>query len=202
MDNFPFRQEYLDSPLAQITEHDNCIIVATDGCDGPEHMLNKYKMVGLNHQKWAEYIWLNRNHQKEQNLFFEVLGLKQGEKYAVTTPVIGTPPQHLSFLNYEVSTNLRKVPIFFYDQFTVFDWCKVLEEAEEFFVEPTSPIFLLELLNPKAKRFELFSRDNVKEKHKSAKGVFENVLWNYRQDQIQVRPNPLSEEEYRQIIKK
>ena len=196
-DDFPFKEEYQRAACARVVEFDECIVVCTDGCPGPQHMQAKYQLVNLGHQDWSNYVDIKRNKIKEDSLFHDVLKIQDGERYAITTPFIGTPPEHLSFIEVDASTSLRKIPLYFYDNFNLFDWCKVLEGAEEFFIEATSPAFLLETLKPKAKRFELFSRD----KKNAAIGLFKNIPWNYREDEISITKSPLSDQQYKDLIR-
>jgi len=196
-EDFPFKEDYQRAGRARVVEFDKCIVVCTDGCPGPQHMQAKYQLVNLDHQGWPTYVDVKRNKSKEDNLFYDVLKIQDGERYAITTPFMGTPPEHLSFIEVDAPTSLRKIPIYFYDNFNLFDWCKVLEEAEEFFIEATAPAFLLETLNLKAKRFELFSRDEGN----AGIGLFENTAWNYREDEISIKRSPLSDQQYKNLIR-
>jgi len=196
-DDFPFKEYYQRAGRARVVEFDKCIVVCTDGCAGPQHMQAKYQLVNLDYQGWSNYVDVKRNKLKEDNLFYDVLKIQDGERYAITTPFMGTPPEHLSSIEVDASTSLRKIPLYFYDGFNLFDWCKVLEEAEEFFIEATAPAFLLETLNLKAKRFELFSRD----KGNAGIGLFKNTPWNYREDEISIKRSPLSDQQYKDLIR-
>lgn len=111
-------------------------------------MLAKYRFVGLDHSDWAEYFNFNRNKEREDKLYYDILGLRDNSEYVFVNKNYGSPP------NYLVSTYLdgnkyehHTVDMKFIDGITLFDWCKVLERAKEIYTVETSLNYIIEKLN-------------------------------------------------------
>lgn len=159
--DFPFRNEYLHAPIAKVTEYSSCIIVATDGCSGQGGtMLSKYNLLGLDYRKWYDYLTFTRNSEKEGQLFYDILGLKDSDDYVVANKYIGTPPHYLHKIYIDVPKDKKIIYVDFYSGYNLFDWCKVFENASELYLEGSAQTYILEKLNLKASSLKLFSRDN------------------------------------------
>ncbi len=184
-DDFPYKREYNTAPRAHISNIDrDCIIVATDGCTGSGGVLKaKYNLVNLPWEDWSTHCKFQRNYLKEDALFRDVLHLTDGEEYALTNTIIGTPPDNLSRITIKHSSPLREIPVIFHDGYNLLDWCKVIENATEFYLEGSALIYIIENLQTKASTLQLFSRD----KHVNFKNLFK-VPWEYKHDDIQVTP--------------
>ena len=64
-------------------------------------------------------------------------------------------------------------------KYSLFDWCKVFENATEIHTVDTSLSYIFEKLNLKAKRKCLYSRNNPKDSFSRMKKIFTNVDWEY-----------------------
>jgi hypothetical protein len=116
---------------------------------------NKYKCVGLSYDDWVDYFTFERNHEKENYLFYDILKLKDGEKYNLINRMYGSPPNTL-IANFDFPKNVKNVEINYYKDITVFDWCKVLENANEIYTTDTCYILLAEKL--KCNTLNIFTR--------------------------------------------
>jgi hypothetical protein len=155
--DFPHREVYHYNHL--INEPDFLFIplqAADVLVSGEKIMASKYKMLGMEYHDWQDYFILNRNTEKENSLYYEKLGLKDGEEYCVLLRNYGSPPAYLKWpVNY--TGNLRTVELDFYENYTLFDWSKVLENAAEIHAVDSSINYLFEKLNL-TKNIFLYSR--------------------------------------------
>jgi len=159
-DNFDFKKEYLACPKCQIAQlNTSCFIVCTDGCINEEGVLKpKYDLVGVDWRDWATYLAFNRNKEKEFDLFYNVLGLKDEEKFSLINDYMCTPPETRK-LNLNVSLKYRRIDVRFIEGFSLFDWLFVAENASEIFMEGSALTYMLEKLHLKAETLGLYSRN-------------------------------------------
>ena len=117
----------------------------------------KYSFVGYNFNEWQDHFTWKRNEEKENNLYYNFLGLKDGEDYVVVSNTWGTVPHTASKpVPYNKMYKVIKVEIT--DEFTPFDWAKVFENAKEISMVDTSFNYILEKLKLKADKMFLTSR--------------------------------------------
>jgi len=131
-------------------------------------MSKKYAFVGLSDQDWPDYVNLKRNSKKENELFYDVLGLKDEDDYAFVNSFLGTQPHHVSNWTFIVDefkksdshkNGMSFVKLEFIEGFTVFDWLKVFERAKEIWMEGSSLTWLAEKVEMQAEKFFLWSRN-------------------------------------------
>lgn len=119
--------------------------------DFKEHfMLDKYRLLGLPEDLWRNIQW-KRNHEKE-NALFELLGLKEDSVYNLVNTNFGGNFQQFP-INVE-GIRLAKI-----DGYTLFDWAKVIENANKIYTVETSVIYLIEVLKLKAVEMHMFPRE-------------------------------------------
>ncbi len=120
--------------------------------------------------------------KKEDKLFYEVLGLKDGEEYVFVNRNYQMRPQVLSYndISNDPSHYGKKVvEMGIYDGFSIFDWCKVLENASEIHMIETSLNYVLEtneMKNKITKNLNLYHRYGS---FLEVKHLFK-LNWNYR----------------------
>jgi len=117
----------------------------------------KYSFVGEEFSNWQEHFTWNRNPEKENNLFYDVLGLNDGEEYSLVSNVWGTPPTN-NYRDVPTSGKYKIVQVQMLDGFNPFDWAKVIENAKEISIVDTSFNYLIEKLETKAENLYLTSR--------------------------------------------
>ncbi len=107
-----------------------------------EMMTSKYDVAEVDYTNWQDYVKLNRNHAKECELFYEVLGLKDDTVYTLANEYcsshrITIPP---------VGKTVYMEPT---QGFTLFDWIKVIEKCSRLITIDTSTPYLAEVFMPK-----------------------------------------------------
>jgi hypothetical protein len=106
----------------------------------------KYKLVGLDYDDWADYFKFERNIEKENNLYYNILGLEDGSEYSFISKNYGSPPD-MQQLNISSNNSLKEINMVPIDGFTLFDWCKVIENASEIKTVDSSINFIIDKLN-------------------------------------------------------
>jgi hypothetical protein len=135
----------------------------------------KYNLIGADWTDWSDYLVFNRNLEKEDKLFYEILGLTDNINYNLINKLFGTQPG--SFIKHEVKSNnnLTNVDIRYIDGYTIFDWCKVIERASNIFTVDTALLFLIEKLTLNSKELHMWARFDD---YTSITGLF-NKDWIY-----------------------
>lgn len=110
-------------------------------------MLAKYKLIQTDWKDWCNYFEFKRNKDKENDLFYNVLKLKDNDEYIFVNKNYATPPSTLTCKYIDMSKfNSKIVEMNIIDKFTIFDWCKVLENAKEIHTVETSLNYIIEKL--------------------------------------------------------
>lgn len=135
----------------------------------------KYNLIGIDWQDWRDYFIFNRNIDRENSLFYDVLKLSDNTKYNFINNIFGTLPG--SFIHHGVrsTNNLQDINVSYIEGYTVFDWCKVLENASGIYTVDTSFLFIIEKLNLKTEELQMWSRGGT---YTSIDGLF-NKKWKY-----------------------
>ncbi len=138
-------------------------------------MESKYKLVNLSYDNWENYFKFDRNLEREEKLY-NYLGLKQNEKYNVINCNYGSPPDMLKIKNIKCTNGFKNIELNSVGFDNIFDWCKVLENAEEIHTVETAWCYIIEKLEIKNKPF-MYMRGN-RHNFDYIKGVFKKD-WNY-----------------------
>jgi hypothetical protein len=178
--DFPYKTLYQKQNWCSVYEDEEVKIVTTDGCgNGVETMKSKYNLIHTDWTDWASYFKFKRDHDKENELYYRVLGLKDDSDYAFSMKYMGSPNGYSTALNLPVKSSKRIVYLDYLDGFSLFDWCKVLENASEIHVEGSSIVYVAEILKLRANVLELYSRDS----HRHFNGLFKKG-WNFNKSPI------------------
>lgn len=119
-------------------------------------MNSKYKMAGLDDSDWADYLNFKRFPEKENELYYEVLGLKDGEEYCLISEKINSYGTEFVKTNYQ--GNLKQIYLDYIDNFTLIDWCKVIENASEIHIPDSSASVIIEKLNLSTDKLFMYTR--------------------------------------------
>ena len=120
-------------------------------------MASKYRMMGMDYSDWSDHFTFKRNYEKEDDLFYNKLGLSDTDEYCLMLRNYGSPPNFLKFpINYE--GDLKVIELDFYDGFTLFDWCKVIENASELQLIDSSINYIIDKLELKTDKLSLYTR--------------------------------------------
>lgn len=176
--SFLFKEEYQRQNLCSIVDNEKYKIIAIDGCgNGTEIMKSKYDLCHIPWEDWANSLKLSRNLEKEKQLL-QYLN-PEGDPYYVVAKYMGTPPNHLNEIYIPVESDLKRIEIDFIDGYNLFDWAAVMESAEEIHIEGSAMTYICEVLDLKASKMYLFSRDQ----HRHFHGLFKKP-WTFRYDSL------------------
>ena len=114
----------------------------------------KYKLAGLDHSDWADYLSFGRDQTAKMRLKEIVCPFKD---YAFVNRHYGTPPDY-AIKNFSFETDLPIVETQFVKGFTPFDWCGIIENASEIYTVDTSFMILMEKLKLQSKSNNVWSR--------------------------------------------
>ncbi len=118
-----------------------------------ECMAAKFKMYGIDYNTWIEDAMWERDYKKEeelQNMFPPYY------KYRLINDIFGSESKH----SVSISDNLEmgNIRMNTVPGFSLFDWAKIIENANEIHVVNSSIIYLLEQLELKAPEVHLYQR--------------------------------------------
>lgn len=144
--DFPGKEFY--SNKTSIFENENLLYYNGHGNDeyGPE-MQRKYNVVSADWKDWRNYVIFDRNEKKENELFYDVLGLKDGEEFVYVNRHWQTRPNKQVFSRISADPNdygCRVIENEILEDFSIFDWCKVLERTKGIYMIETSLNYVLE----------------------------------------------------------
>lgn len=118
-------------------------------------MKSKYLMFKKDWRRWRESTWV-RDTAKEDELFYQVLGLKDGERFNL---INATFRNDLSgWVPVQVRNDYRNIELKTHEGFTLLDWGKVIENASTIHTVSTSINYMLELMALKATDVHLYVR--------------------------------------------
>jgi hypothetical protein len=155
-------KDALKNDVSYIFEWGNSMVIPLQRADlvfTGSVMHAKYKLVDLDFYDWVDYFLFSRNIERENYLYYDVLGLKDGEEYIFVNKNFASPPNNLSIKNIEYSKNIKTIEMDFLGFDNLFDWCKVIENAKEIYTVETSICYILEKLICKSEKIFLYSRN-------------------------------------------
>lgn len=143
----------------------------TFNTDPTRIMSSKFGLVGLDHTDWWKYFKFNRNLQKENELYYDALGLSDHSNYVyindiVTTDIVNTGRLSNKEYDYPVISNE------IFNEFTLFDWIKVWQNAKEIHSIPTALCFIVDVIDTDAK---IFYYPHDERQYKDVVDIFKKV---------------------------
>lgn len=120
-----------------------------------ECMKSKYLYFGKDWNDWRKCTWA-RDTVKENELFYNLLGLKDGEEYTLINQTFRS--NSTGKVNIHASGASKKVFLKAIPGFTLLDWGKVIENASSIHTVSTAILYMLELMTLKAKDIHLYCR--------------------------------------------
>lgn len=128
-------------------------------------MKSKYMLVGKDWRNWKDKCKIIRDTESENKLFYDVLGLKDGEEYNLISENFTTGGRK-SFKINDIN-GIRNVRMSFIEGFTHIDWLKVYQNATYIHAVSSSNIYLFELFELSAKSVHLYIRRPMESNHKN-----------------------------------
>jgi hypothetical protein len=119
-------------------------------------MRAKYDMLRMDFRRWKENCVIKRDVEKEKELYYQKLGLQDGERFVLVSENFTTGGKRQRSL--PVSTELKIIYMTPVDGFTIIDWLMVIERAEIIHAVSSANIYLFELFELSAKRIHLYIR--------------------------------------------
>ena len=108
-------------------------------------MLAKYKLIQTNWQDWVNYFNFKRDKDKEDYIFYDVCKLKNDDNFIFINTNYGTQPNYQVCKYIDLAKFTDKiVELQFINDITLFDWCKVIENASEIHTVETSLNYIIE----------------------------------------------------------
>jgi len=120
-------------------------------------MTAKYQILDIDWSDWLEYFNFKRNIKKENELYYDVLGLKDGEDYTFINKYYGTPPDYAIY-NVEENPNEKNINLEMIENFTIFDWIKVIENANRISIIDTCLNYIIEKIEIKTNDLTCYCR--------------------------------------------
>ena len=139
-------------------------------------MYPKYKAVGLSFENWKDYFTFYRDKEREQKLW-DYYKLNEGEKYIFVNKNFASPPNIETNNRINIQSKSRVIEMEFIEGVNLFDWAKILENAEEIHTVETSICYLVEKLQTTNKLF-LYPRNCVTD-FAYCKQIYQKP-WNYQ----------------------
>lgn len=142
---FPFKEYYRTENPTTITDE----LYFYNGFieEGGPAMAGKYNKIGMDWGDYRDYIKFNRNIEKENELYYNVLGLEDGEEYVLVNRTFATRPHLMFYENISVSPEhygCRVVEMKVLPDYTLFDWFKVFANARDVEMIESAPNYFLE----------------------------------------------------------
>ena len=159
-ESFPMKELYYSSFMKPLKNKTGDLYIPLQYANygHPEDVIlySKYKMANVSFEDWRDFFEINRDIKKENNLF-NILQLSEEDKYIFVNDTFATPPD-LHFREIKLSNDKKIVKMQLIKDYTIFDWLKVVEKAEEIHTVDTSICYLIEKLKLKNKKF-LYTRN-------------------------------------------
>lgn len=127
-------------------------------------MSSKYHVMNMDWENWSKDFIFNRKEEKEDNLYYNILGLKDDSEFILINNFYNTDNRNSNLLKPE-QFNLPVVELKIIDGYTLFDWCKVIERAKKIYTINTSINYLIDVLDTTFDEYVIYAHneDNKKE---------------------------------------
>jgi len=159
-DSFPGK-DIFDSASGYVIEK-NGAFISTATADITHNdgktMSSKYSMVGLDYDDWQDYFDFDRNLDKENELYYNVLGLTDDAEFIFINNLYNTDIKNSNLFS-ENNFDLPVVELKILDGFTLFDWCKVLEKAKKIYTINTSINYIIEVIDTSYDEYVIYAHD-------------------------------------------
>lgn len=141
---FPFKEHYLPEKKTEITDD---LYYFQGFIDCRPTMAGKYNSIGMDWRDWRDYVKFTRKKEKEDRLFYDVLGLKDGEEYVLVNRTFCIRPHPMLCENIPNSPEYygcKVVEMSIMREYSLFDWFKVFANAREIVTTETAINYVLE----------------------------------------------------------
>lgn len=122
---------------------------------------------------WQKHMKFNRNIQRENEIYYDILNLKDNEDYILKNHTLSKGEKR----HFEIDTKHKTVEISIIPGYSMFDWSKVIENAKEIWTIDTAINYLIESINTRAEKLVVFARHHDTKK---ALGHIWNKDWEWK----------------------
>lgn len=138
-------------------QSENFLYLSPDGLQfpGKRIMESKYLLISQDDHDWYDYFQFERNIEKEEDLYYNVLGLKDDSEYVFLNKYANTKNIKYNGLD-DLTFDLPTIELEIKEGFTLFDWCKVFENATEIHTVHTSLNYVIDKLDIKSKKYCMY----------------------------------------------
>ena len=182
--DFPYKNFY-NSTIVDIAEEEGFIYVPLQYADlrfpDMKIMESKYRLAGIPSEGWQDSLSIKRNRKKEDELFYNVLGLEDDKEYCFINKMWGPPTDIKRNSSLKVDESSLGVELRLIDGYTLFDWSKVVEKASSIHITHTSIAYMIENLNLSAQKLNQYLPEMQKQ-FDQVGNLFSKVKWNYIYD--------------------
>ena len=159
-DVFPGKEVFDTAAGFAIEESGAFISIATADIthnDG-KIMSSKYSMLGIDYSDWQDYFKFERNLDKENELYYNVLGLSDESEFAFINNLYNTDIKNSNIISKE-KFYIPVVELKIIEGYTLFDWCKVLEKAKKIHTINTSINYIIDVLDTSYDEYVIYAHD-------------------------------------------
>jgi hypothetical protein len=178
--NFIWIKDYLIHPnitfvrgdKLEVNEFTYIIDLLNANSPGLDCMASKYYSRGYtDNTLWKTLTW-KRNIEKENKLYYDVLGLEDNEQYTLLNRTFANPD--LKYVSpFEFTTNNKVIEQHYFEGYTLLDWAKVFENAKEIHTVSTSNYWVISCLNVKGE-LHLYPRIPLEQDFYNLRTIFKN----------------------------
>ena len=157
-DDFPFKEVY-ESGSMQMLKSDDFLYIPLESsnfvsppctCHNNPRAYGhiKYNFCNIDYLDWKDYLAYRRFEEREAALI-EHLGLNILEPYNLVNNRCGTSPNFRYRHDLKPENDYKNISMDFVEGFTLFDWCKIFEHAQEIHTMETGIWYILDNLDIK-----------------------------------------------------
>lgn len=121
------------------------------------HMESKYSYLGKDWRRWKETMF-RRDANKEFELM-RTLGIEQADRYNLVSTTFGSNAQRK--ININVNNDYKNIEMVPVPGYSLFDWSRVIQNAETIHAVSSASLYLFELLDLSAKEIHIYNRAPV-----------------------------------------
>lgn len=138
-------------------EEENFLFLSPDGFRSPGKriMESKYALINSSDCDWFDYFHFSRNTKKENELYYNVLNLNDSSSYVFLNKMASIDVKYCDVLDNFIS-DLNIIELQMIEGFTLFDWCKVIEKAQEIHTVHTSINYVIDKLSINAVVYNMY----------------------------------------------
>lgn len=135
-------------------------------------MRNKYDIIGVDWKNWRNFD-IQWDVESENKLFYDFLGLSDGQEYVLINTNWGSGFDN--DITIQGNWDCKVVKMFIHNEFTIFDWRKVFENAKEIHTVGTSVCYAIEKMELKGKIYKVYLRNDCQHSHSGHDYIFDKA---------------------------